>query len=314
MLSYLAQLALRLAAAMAELPESLRDRHAAHLLASQAADGGFTGREGDSDLYYTSFGLRSLSMLGQLYGEPAQRAADFLRSRLDGRETVIDTLSLVYGAALLEMSAGIDVLADAPSDWRDTLVQRLERYRRPDGGYAKASEGRASSTYHSFLVLLCRELMDRPLPEPQRMVDFVLSQQSPEGGFREIRAGKRAGTNPTAAAIGVLRILDALDENVRHSTIEFLAGMQTDEGGLRANTRIPIADLLSSMTGVLTLADLGGLDRIDRDAARRYVLALEGPDGGFRAAAWDDAHDVEYTFYGLSCLALLTADTTDAAG
>lgn len=313
MRSYLVQLTLRLSAAMAALPDSLRERHAAHLLASQGADGGFAGREGDSDLYYTSFGLRSLSMLGQLYGEPAERAARFLRSRLEGRDTVIDTVSLVYAAALLEMSAGIDVLADAPGGWRDALVERLELYRRPDGGYAKASEGRASSTYHSFLVLLCRELMNRPLPEPQRMVDFVLSQQSAEGGFREIRAGKRAGTNPTAAAIGVLRILDALDQNVRHSTMDFLAGMQTDEGGLRANTRIPIADLLSSMTGVLTLADLDGLDRIDRNAARRYVLALEGPDGGFRAAAWDDAYDVEYTFYGLSCLALLNADGTDVA-
>jgi geranylgeranyl transferase type-2 subunit beta len=81
--------------------------------------------------------------------------------------------------------------------------------------------------------------------------------------------------------------------------------MQTDEGGLRANTRIPIADLLSSLTGVLTLIDLGGLDRIDSLAVREYALSLEVPEGGFRAAAWDDAVDVEYTFYGLSCLALL---------
>jgi geranylgeranyl transferase type-2 subunit beta len=220
-------------------------------------------------------------MLGALYGSPAERAADFLRGRLLGRETVIDLLSLVYSASLLEMSAGIDVFAEAPSGWQDALAERLEQLRRPDGGYAKAAEGQASSTYHSFLVLLCRQLIERPVPEPQRIVDFVLSQQSPTGGFREIRAGKRAGTNPTAAAVGVLRILDALDDSVRQSTIEFLAEMQTDEGGLRANTRIPIADLLSTMTGVLTLADLGGPDRIDRQAARAYVLAMESLTEGF---------------------------------
>jgi geranylgeranyl transferase type-2 subunit beta len=310
MRSYLVQLTLQLAAGMAELPDVLRERHTAYLAKSQRPDGGFAGREGDSDLYYTSFGLRSLSMLGALYGDPAKRAADFLRSRLLGRETVVDLLSLIYGASLLDMSAGIDVFADAPRGWHDALSDRLEEFRRPDGGYAKAAEGQASSTYHSFLVLLCRQLIDRPLPEPQRMVQFILSQQSPGGGFREIRAGKRAGTNPTAAAVGVLRILDALDEGVCRSTIQFLAEMQTDEGGLRANTRIPIADLLSSMTGVLTLMDLGGLDQIDRDAARAYVLALESPDGGFRAAAWDDACDVEYTFYGLGCLALLTAEVS----
>ncbi len=305
MLTYLEQLTLRLAAGMAELPAALRERQSAYLAASQQPDGGFTGREGGSDLYYTSFGMRSLSMLGNLYGEPAERAAEFLRGRLQGRETVVDLLSLVYGAALLEMSAGIDVFRDVPSGWQDALADRLEQLRRPDGGYAKAAEGQASSTYHSFLVLLCRQLIGRPLPEPQRLIDFVLSQQSDGGGFREIRAGKRAGTNPTAAAIGILRILDALDDEVRNGTIDFLAEMQTDEGGLRANTRIPIADLLSSLTGVLTLIDLGGLDRIDSLAVREYALSLEVPEGGFRAAAWDDAVDVEYTFYGLSCLALL---------
>jgi geranylgeranyl transferase type-2 subunit beta len=32
---------------------------------------------------------------------------------------------------------------------------------------------------------------------------------------------------------------------------------------------------------------------------------LEFPTGGFRGAAWDDQADVEYSFYGLGCLALL---------
>ena len=34
---------------------------------------------------------------------------------------------------------------------------------------------------------------------------------------------------------------------------------------------------------------------------------VKGSDGGFRGAAWDDGHDVEYTFYGLGSLALLVA-------
>ena len=33
-------------------------------------------------------------------------------------------------------------------------------------------------------------------------------------------------------------------------------------------------------------------------------LALD--EGGFRGAEWDPAHDVEYTFYGLGTLGLLT--------
>ncbi|MCH5373924.1 MAG: beta-hydroxylase, partial [Planctomycetes bacterium] len=237
------------------------------------------------------------------------RAAEFLRGRLQGRETVVDLLSLIYSASLLEMSAGIDLLADAREGWRDAVAASLESLRRNDGGYAKGPEGHASSTYQSFLVLLCLQLIDRPLPDPQRLIDFVLSQRSDEGGFREIRAGKRAGTNPTAAAIGVLRILDALDSEIRDDTIDFLAEMQTDEGGLRANTRIPIADLLSTLTGTLTLADLDAMDHVDAGAVSNYVYGLELPGGGFRAAAWDEACDVEYTFYGLSSLALLPRTT-----
>jgi geranylgeranyl transferase type-2 subunit beta len=305
MSAYLQELAVRLALGAAALPQAVRTRHADYVKALQRADGGFAGREGGSDLYYTGFALRTLFITGELSGAVAERSAAFLKSRLAGRETVVDLLSLIYGAAMLNMSAGIDALADCPSTWRDAVAETLEKLRREDGGYAKAYEGRASSTYHSFLVALCLELIERPLPEPERLVGFILSQRSDSGGFHEIRAAKRAGTNPTAAAIGVLKMLDALDNQTANDTIDFLAGMQTDEGGLRANTRIPIADLLSTFTGVLTLRDLGGPDAIDGTAALRYIQCLERKEGGFCGAAWDQDVDVEYTFYGLASWAVL---------
>ena len=308
MLSYLAELTIRLATGVAALPAERRERHARFFIAAQQSDGGFCGREGGSDLYYTGFALRALAVLGELHGPLAQRAADFLRSRLGGRESIVDFFSLIYGAALLDSSAGIDVFADSADAWRDAVADTVERLRRADGGYAKAEQGTASSTYHSFLVLLCRQLIERPLPQPDRLVAFLMSQRSEEGGFREIRASKRAGTNPTAAAIAALRMLDALTDEIRGDTIDFLADMQTDEGGLRANTRIPIADLLSSFTGVITLHDLDGLNEIDVDQVRQFAESLEQPDGGFFGAVWDQAADVEYTFYGLGCLAMLAED------
>lgn len=301
---YLERLTLRLTDGIGRLPDVVRERHAAYLKNAQRADGGFAGREGASDLYYTGFALRGLGIVGELYGDVAERAAGFLRGRLTGRESIVDFLSLIYGAVLLENSAGIDVLASAPTNWRDAVAETLEKLRRDDGGYAKSAEGMASSTYHSFLVLLCRELIERPAPEPERLVRFVMSQRAEGGGFREIRASKRAGTNPTAAAIGALRILDAVSPDVRESTLDFLCDMQTDEGGLRANTRIPIADLLSTFTGLVTLVDLDAPHEIDVPAARKFVAGMERPEGGFHGAAWDAAHDVEYSFYGLGCLGL----------
>ena len=53
------------------------------------------------------------------------------------------------------------------------------------------------------------------------------------------------------------------------------------------------------------IQDLGGFDEIDVTAYQRFVNSLQLENGGFLAASWDEAHDVEYTFYGLGCLALI---------
>jgi len=304
-LPYLAELTIALASGLGEWNETLRARHSAWILSQQQADGGFPGREGGSDLYYTSFALRSLAILGDLHGSSAERAAGFLSRRLQSRESVIDALSLIYSAATLESSAGIDVFASVDANWRQNVATWFETLRRPDGGYAKGTEGVASSTYQTFLVLLCLQIVEVPVPQPEQVVAFLLSQRGDDGGFREIRASKRSGTNPTAAAIGALRILGQINDDIREAVVEFLIEMQTDEGGLRANTRIPIADLLSSFTGLWTAKDLQAIDEFDLDAIRKYALSLEQETGGFRGAELDFACDVEYTFYGLGTLALV---------
>ncbi len=82
--------------------------------------------------------------------------------------------------------------------------------------------------------------------------------------------------------------------------------MQSPEGGLRANGRAPLADLLSTFTGTWTLAQLNALDHLDKQAVLRFAQSLELPTGGFRAGLWDNRADVEYTFYGLGALAILS--------
>ena len=303
---YLQDLTIRLAEGIGRLPEATRQRHAAFLRGKQNADGGFGGREGGSDLYYTGFALRSLAILGELHGELAEGAAGFVRQGLGGQAAIIDFLSLLYSAMLLETSAGIDVLNGAPADWRSRVATELERFRRDDGGYAMSHEGYSSSTYYTFLVLLCQQVIAAPPVEPERIVRFVASRRREDGGFVELGPMRRSGTNPTAAAIGTLKILAAIDEETRQGAIDFLAERQTDEGGLAANTRIPFADVLSSFTGTLTLLDLGGLEEIDASEVRRFVQSLELDAGGFLAHAIDEVPDVEYTFYGLGGLALLT--------
>src|SRR5262249_6895586 len=140
---------------------------------------------------------------------------------------------------------------------------------------------------------------------------FTVSRRREDGGFVEVAPMRRSGTNPTAAAIGLLLMTGSLTDEIRTTTASFLAATVSDEGGLRANGRVPLADLLSTFTGLWTLSEFGALDRVDGRAALQYARAIERPEGGFHGGAWDTGHDVEYTFYGLGTIALLAERMKD---
>lgn len=301
-MSYLGNLSLRLAAGVMRLPESQRHRHAEFLTGLQREDGGFAGRQGASDLYYTGFALRGLGLLGALTPEIATRAGAFLQQRLTPTLPSTDFYSLVYSAVLLELVAGIDVFAAAGQDRQAMVAAYLTRFWREEGGYAKTDSSPHPSTYHTFLAITCQQLVDLPLVDAAKTIQLVTSRRREDGGFVELAPLTQSGTNPTAAAIGLLRMLEALDEPTRRDAAAFLAQMQSSEGGLRANGRIPVADLLSTFTGLVALADLGALSSLDLPAVHRYATSLESPTGGFRGGAWDDEADVEYTFYGLGVM------------
>jgi geranylgeranyl transferase type-2 subunit beta len=234
--------------------------------------------------------------------------AEYLRPIDPFAGSVIDTVSWLYCALIVQSTAGIDLLEDSTEDWPDQLAGRLESFRTTDGGYAKTHEGASGSTYHSFLVALCYELIGRSVPQSDRLVQFLYDRQRDDGGFVEIGPMRRGGTNPTAAAIAILGMYGALDEELRDDVRAFLGEVRSPEGGFQANTRIPFADSLSTFTGLLTCQDVG-IDNLLKPAViERFIDALEFPDGGFRGAGWDEQADVEYTFYGLGVLGLLARD------
>src|SRR5258708_3107240 len=127
---YLQDLTLRLATGLEYMPDAWRSRHAHYLQVAQRSDGGFSGREGPSDLYYTSFAVRGLALLGHLAPEVAERTAGFLKTRLAGQVPVVDFLSLIYAAMVLQFSAGLDVFDSQPESWRSAVAQALEQLRR----------------------------------------------------------------------------------------------------------------------------------------------------------------------------------------
>lgn len=306
---YLQRLTSQLIDGVDRLPADYRERHGRWLRAQQNPDGGFSGREGGSDLYYTAFALRGLAVVQHLDEAISTKAASFLESRFDRVAGIVDLFSLLVSTFLVRMGGGPDVLADAPADWPQRIAGMLETFRHADGGYMKAPGGVSGSTYTTFLVALALELLQQTIPQPERTVQFLESRYR-EGGYVEIPQMKRAGTNPTAAGIGTLQILGAQDAIQKTPSTEFLLNLQSDfEGGLRANDRIPAADLLSTFTGSWTLAELGGLAHLEADNVQEYAVSLESPEGGYRGGLWDNGYDVEYTFYGIGVMGLFAPTT-----
>lgn len=303
--TYLEKLTVRLATGLSRVADEQLSRHRAFLIQSQRPDGGFAGREGESDLYYTGFALRALAVANAFKRQIRDQASGFIRQRLGQPASIIDFVSLLYAGRLIHGSGGPDVLTEHAPDWADRVAAALETYRSPDGGYAKNAGAAMGSTYHTFLVALAYEMIQRSLPEPARVIEFLKSRRREDGGFVELAVMKRSGTNPTAAAVALARML-GVDGEMARGAINCLAELQSPaEGGFCANRSMPVADLLSTFTALLTLQDLGAFDRVDRDGAREFITSLATPSGGFRAGVWDDRADVEYTFYGLGSLAVL---------
>jgi len=312
-LPYLARLADRLSSGIARLDAERRNRHRQFFESRQQTDGGFSGRDGESDLYYTSFAVRGLGMLGGLTAAECASIGAFL-GKFRWRELgTLDLINWLSSALAVQTFGGQDLLAHEPPGWPDEIASRFESVRTKDGGYARSTEGAAGSTYHSFLVTVTLELLGRRPPRPNALIQFLYDRQRDDGGFVEIQPMKSSGTNPTAAAAALLSVLGPIDPEVRDDIRAFLRLVWTEEGGFQANRRIGFADGLSTFTGLLTVRDLGLEGLISDRLIERFLMEwLEFPTGGFRGAAWDDQADVEYSFYGLGCLALLMSFGDDA--
>ncbi|WP_417388998.1 prenyltransferase/squalene oxidase repeat-containing protein [Gimesia sp.] len=303
---YLLNLALRLAEGLEKWPTASLEKHRQFILSQQQPDGGFAGREGGSDLYYTGFAVRSLGILGGVQSAECGKISDYLKQFQIEKLSTIDLLSWLYCALITQASGGEDLLQTVPADWNSEIASSLERLRTADGGYAKSEQGALGSTYHSFLIVLIYQLIGLEIPEPNRLIQFLYDRQRDDGGFVEISPMKRSGTNPTAAAVATLNILNSMDDELKSDVQDFLKQVKSSEGGFQANTRIPFADGLSTFTGLLTAQDLELEALIDLDLVQKFMTEwLEFPTGGFRGASWDEQADVEYTFYGLGVLALL---------
>jgi geranylgeranyl transferase type-2 subunit beta len=296
---YLIGLNLRLGERLAAWPAARREAVAAAVRAWRV-EGGFAGRLGGADLYYTAFGLRVLAVLGQLDEATRSAARAYLETCPAGRaENLIDIVSLAFARRMVDESD--------PQAWPDqaVLLEVVAAHRTADGAFGRVPGARASGTYSTFLAVQAYDLLGAPLPEPGRLLAPLQARQRADGGYAESDASAVGSVNPTAAALAVALACGQADPASLLRAVQFLMAGQCEDGGWPAAPHAPASDLLSTFTALLTLHDAGALDGVDLAAAGAFVAACTLPNGTYAAMPGDPDSDVEYIFYGLGCAAML---------
>jgi hypothetical protein len=258
------------------------------------SDGGFQNRTGDSDLYYTVFGLEGLVALQEPIS--ADDVASFLRQFNDG-----EGLDFVHLACLARCWANVSRdLAGVPTEG---IIARLEAHRSRDGGYAHRPEELHGNVYGTFLALGAYQDLRMSLPEPHRLLSAISGMRARDGGYANQPGDTHGITTVTAAAVMLFRTLNsAIDPHLRL----WLLDRCHPSGGFLATPTAPVPDLLSTATGLHALAALNAPLAGLHEACLDFVDSLWTNRGGFYGSWVDDTLDCEYTYYGLLALGHLT--------
>src|SRR5690349_19038902 len=185
-------------------PKSLGDsapRVIEFLRSQMNADGGFNDRAGNSDLYYTVFGIEGLFILRAEL--PLPELETYLRSFGDGAD-----LDLVHLACLARCWA---MLPPEKLDRRirDEILHRIESHRSADGGYEANPSSATGTIYGCFLALGAYQDLKDEVPDPQGIIRCIESLRADDGGYANQRELPMGLTPSTAAAVTLLRQLGA---------------------------------------------------------------------------------------------------------
>jgi hypothetical protein len=262
----------------------------------QNADGGFGDRAGKSDLYYTVFGLDALAVF---QAEPNLDAVEkFLRTFGEG-----DGLDLVHLSCLTRCWGSLGVKR-MPKGLRAVLLNRLEAFRKPCGGWDNNLKREHGTAYGSFLALGAYQDMGKLPPKPLRILQSLKKLETPDHAWNNHPNLPVGSTNPTAGAVV---LLNNLHLPINTEVGQWLRARLHPQGGFVAVPDAPMPDLLSTSTALHALAALDlRLTAGETECCLDFVDSLWDANGGFHGHWADDFLDCEYTFYGLLALGHLS--------
>ncbi|MBI3271957.1 MAG: terpene cyclase/mutase family protein [Planctomycetes bacterium] len=281
-----------------KLLSAAAERVVEYLHGQWSEEGGVKDRAGESDLYYTVFGIEGL--VAFQHEPPFAKLRPYLDGFGDG-----EGLDLVHLACLARCRAALPRAGGGGAGGAETarrLAERIERCRAADGGYAPAPGARHGTAYHGFLALGALQDLGVGPAEPVALAGSLAALQLEDGSFAN-RPGIRVGTTPTTA--GAVTALRNLGAPVPPRAGDWLLARARPEGGFAAAKETPIPDLLSTATALHSLAGLHVPVGHLREAALDFVDTL-WTGRGFCGTWADEEPDCEYTYYGLLALGHLS--------
>ncbi len=256
-------------------------------------DGGYVGRHGQRDLYYTAFGVESQIILDDCAPHPAWLAGLVPADA--------GTLDLPHLACLARCLVRLDDTPVAPSAV-ERLAAQLEVFRAADGGYGLRPGQAESSVYACFLALLTAGDLRLPFPGAD-VRRAVRALQRADGAFVSGGGHPEPTTTTTAAAVVVL---SHLEDTAGSAARDWLLARSHPEGGFCASELAPCPDTLSTATALYALRRLQDLGEVDSLGCFEFITAVwDEASGGFRGHQLDPLADCEYTYYGLLALGCL---------
>jgi hypothetical protein len=256
---------------------------------SLAANGFFSGRGEQGDLYYTFFGLLLAVVTNAKVKfkicEDALAAVDFKK------------LDLVHAGIWLRIN-NLLKLSTLPASLRGKAVEFLST--KADRAVIEKVRQLASlspsafphsdpfSPYSRFLLGTLYADFGLEIPE----IDLEPYRLS-SGLYSNLRNSDDYGVNATASALFLI------SGEKREKTVKALLELQQPDGSFKAAENAPCGDLLSTGTTVFALKHCG---MKPHDSIKAFLRECFRENGLFAATPEDPIGDVEYSVYALLAL------------
>lgn len=259
-------------------------------------EGAGRDRDGRPDLYYTIFALAGLQALD--VEVPREKVEAFLRSHGDGEK-----LDFVHVSALARCWAVVG-RERFPQGLERALLERIEAFRKPDGGYDGDARLAHGTAYGAFVALGAYEDLGHTPPNVLKLIQSLKRLETPDGAWSNVPHAKFGATNATAGAVTLVRHLGfPVNERVG----DWLLAQEHSQGGFLAVPGAPMPDLLSTATAIHALAALERrLPSRVHERCLDFIDTLWSAQGGFHGHWADDHLDAEYTYYALLALGHLS--------